>query len=252
MDVRPLSLAVAALLGATAACGPEPGPASASGSATTSDSHGATSATDAPATDGAPTTGASACDAFRSTPDIGPSVTITVENQSAEPVWLASAIETWGCGPLPALDILDGDGVSLQYLGEHCSPWDCASLMKLSDCTSNCNNCGVSDIVRMEAGARTTVTWPGNRLTAMTMTPECASGTTCQRDCKRVDQAAPGTYTLRLVAHRACDGECVCHGSDSDGFCPVYGLLTLAAPEQATAQLDYPGETAITVVIPPA
>lgn len=235
-------------LGAALACGPEPGPASGSGESTTAPgSSGAASVTGA----STPTEGSAACEMYRSTQDVGPPVTITLENQSGGPVWLASAVETWGCEPLPALEIVDDDGLSIAFLGSHCSPWDCGSLMKLTDCTPSCNNCGVPDIVRMEAGASTTVEWPGNRLTALDMTAECASGILCQRGCKRVDQAAAGTYTIAVTAYRACEGACVCLGSEPEGLCTVL-VGEVMDPETTSAQLDYPSQTAITVVIPPA
>ncbi|MCY0987236.1 hypothetical protein OV203_08885 [Nannocystis sp. ILAH1] len=247
MDVWPLWL-VSTALGAALACGPEPGPESGTGESTTAPgSSGAASMTSAPS----PTEGTAACEAYRSTADVGPPVTITLENQSGGPVWLASAVETWGCDPLPAIELVDADGLSLEFLGSHCTPWDCDTLMKLTDCTPSCNNCGVADIVRMEAGASATVKWPGNRLTALDMTAECASGLMCQRGCKRVDQAAAGIYTISVAAYRACEGECVCLGSHPEELCQVHAGQVLD-PSTTSAQLDYPTQTAITVVISPA
>lgn len=187
------------------------------------------------------------CEAFESARDIGPTVTITVENQSGGPVWLATTIEMWGCAPLPVVAIADAEGAAVEYLTEACEPWDCASLMKLSDCSSVCHSCGVPDWGRLDDGVSAVVNWPGVWLTALEMPAACASGTMCQRACKRIDQAPAGLYTLEVVAYHACTGDCTC--VEKDQFCPVHAW-DLTEPVSTTVQLDYPAQTAVTVVLP--
>lgn len=231
------------------ACGPEKGSTATEG---TSGSEGSSvtgsSGTAGEPSTGVPTTGGTgepaSCDAFL--PDaLGPKVEITLVHTGSAPVWVPAA----SCAGLPRLKILDAALEDYFSAGSDCSPTQCEEFMTLDVCEKSCDACGAPSIARLDPGARFTINWPGGRGVKMQITSECAPGLDCPGSCERATQAAAGSYAIELPAFRSCTGGCECDEPGENGWCPIFAAANVSEPVSFTAQLAYPGMTAIDVEV---
>jgi hypothetical protein len=192
------------------------------------------------------TDGPTSCEAFQSTPDIGPAVTVTVRHEGTTPVFFSPH----GCEGALTLSITDAAEQAVPYLlNSVCGPNTCEGFIDASDCSIVCSDCQTPLAGRIETGAVTDVTWPGRKLTQLDLVAECVSEAAdgCTT-CVRPDQAPAGTYTLTLTVWRTCTGTCECD-QPSPEVCGLWRGEQLADPVTFTTTVDYPNQTSVELVI---
>jgi hypothetical protein len=161
-----------------------------------------------------------------------------IVNSGEEPVWM----NTFGCGGLPAISLLDGEGNDRFYAGGDCFPERCQDFIGAEDCSLGCNDCGAPFGRVLLPGGSTDVNWPGALATTATMTAECSPGENCQRECVILRQAEPGMYTLGLKVFRACTGACACDIDPSPSSCGLWEQVEFSEPVELSLPFAYPDE----------
>lgn len=210
------------------------------GSASTSSTMSTTTAGDTSGTTG------DACSQFVSTREIGPSVTLRVRNDSDAPVWVVPV----GCGGAAPFELLGLGGESLRWQTGECFPVMCDAFFDAADCYLGCPDCAPPNVARLDPTKRAESTWSGVSLTSLQMTPECAPGEECQRECLRADQAPGGEYTLQLTVYTGCTGACECDVPDLDGLCPIWEQAELSEPTTLAVPFSYADTPEVELVVP--
>lgn len=239
------------LVSVLSACGPKAGSDDDGGSSSTSAGDDTTGAATSGSvstslSDTSGSTGADACSEFVSTREIGPSLTLRVRNDGDAPVWVVPV----GCGGAVPFEILGLAGQTVRWHYGECFPERCDDFFGATDCYLGCPDCAPPSVAQLGPAATAQSTWSGVSLTPLQMTPECAPGEECQRECLREDQAPSGEYTLQLTVYTACTGTCDCDNPNPDGLCPMWELAELSDPMELAVPFSYPDAAEVEVAIP--
>lgn len=226
------------------ACGPkdaETGGASESASS---------SATTTPETTGDPTTGSGSTGGEPaqcqdpSLAEVGPVVTIALQNAGDGPIWLDAR---QFCGTVDPFDILGPDQQKLNVHLGLCE-FTCAEALS-GECGCQAG-CGEPDLViQLDPGATFETTWIGGHWGETAVPSECVDG--CDATCVALEQAPPGIYTFVARSSGAvadCEGPCSCE-ANPDGWCQMAGAR-LGDELVVEATLDFPKQTDVLIVFP--
>jgi hypothetical protein len=189
------------------------------------------------------TTGAAGCDP--SDPEIGPAVSVAIENQTDAPIYVTEAT---GCGFVPPFAILR-DEAALQWVLEPCV--SCSAVISgQCGCPGACFQ---DSVIRIDPGGRWDGEWTGAEAHAVELAAECV-GEFCGPACTALLQAPDGDYVARAVASTAVDcgvDMCDCNDAlDPAGFCSVSGVRS-GTETTRDVPFVYADTTSIEIVFAP-
>jgi len=193
---------------------------------------------------------ASECEPFLDTTEEATPVTVAIENDSPDPIFLVST----GCSSEVELLLRDGDGAYVDRGIGSCGPQTCEQLMEEPryDCAALCAQ---PPTVMVAPGGRYETTWDGFVFTQTEMPSGCFADATTQgqASCSQKLVAGEGVYTagFNVATAITCNGgapdqDCTCT-PDEDGVCVIdFGYAD--SMTEVTGQAQYPSETQIDIV----
>jgi hypothetical protein len=218
----------------------EPG-SSAGGTVGTSDSSDGNSSDSGPSDTDEPDP---VCEQYQSS-EVGPSVTLTIRNESSQPVFFRPDQRE--------LSILStADDTEITWMPAHCTS-PCEELLVAEQCyPEDCPDGGIpAEGVRLEVDGALEYVWRGAALETLQASHACAPGIDCQHSCYRREQAPAGGYVLATKLYRSCVGDelCECDSPDSES-CELWDWdVVLENPEDVSVVIDYPTDTNPELVI---
>lgn len=182
------------------------------------------------------------CEGFRTPDDIGPAVTLGIENGGDADIFVTRGYD---CDP-EYIWSLSGPGGSIKW---RLMSWDVSCEDAMSGNCWDGGGCWLDSVYRIAPGGVLSGTWSGTVYTLDELPEECLDSD-CEASCQRGEQAPAATYTVRAHASDAvtCPYDpCECE-LEADGTCEIEDGVAAGTGVEASATLDYPSETSVTVV----
>ena len=192
--------------------------------------------------DGSSTGHAADCQPFFDE-DAGPTVSIDVRNETAEPIYLVISLQS-------PVTIRGPDGTTVHWTAG-AWPLSCETLMQG---VQFCGICGCNErTFRITPGGRWSTTWEGLTLERVTLPDGCWDQGACGPDCLVARAPDVGLWTFEVAASTGItcsEGPCECAETLPDGSCVIFDDMVLhdESIRTETAALDYPGATSVELV----
>lgn len=206
----------------------------------TSASASSSSSTDTPTSTDAPTstdpTGDVCVDPAET--EFGPSVAITIRNDSDAPLFILT--QSFCASVLP-VTLFAGDAELVISPGS--CDFSCADVLSGNcGCPAGCGD--PEDVVQIAPGGVYTDTWSGINVVPFELDASCFTED-CGNSCTAERQTPPGSYTMRATAATAvdnCEPPCTCT-ANADGWC-IFEASPSGADIVVEVPLEYPSQTA--------
>lgn len=170
--------------------------------------------------------------------EFGPSVAITIRNDSDAPLFIPT--QSYCAAVLP-VRLFAGDAEIVISPG--ICDFPCADALSGNcGCPAGCGD--PEDVVQIAPGGVYTDTWSGISVVPFELDASCVSED-CGAACTAERQTPPGSYTLRATATTAvdnCEPPCTCT-ANADGWC-IFEASPSGADIVVEVPLEYPSETA--------
>ena len=189
------------------------------------------------------------CEPFLDTTDEATPVTITIENDSPDPIYLVSQ----GCRSDVELILRDASGNAVSRDTAGCGSQTCEVLMEepRQDCAAICAQ---PPTVMIAPGGRFETQWDGFVMKQVEMPSSCFADTqNAIATCSQRQVADDGTYVagFNVATEITCDAggtnqDCTCT-PDDDGVC-VIDFGWAESMTEALGEALYPSQTTIDIV----
>jgi hypothetical protein len=188
------------------------------------------------------------CEPFLDTNEEAAPVTIAIENNSPDPIYLVST----GCSSDVELILRDGAGDYVSRWGSACGIQTCEVLMEEPryECLADCAQ---PPTVMVAPGGRYETTWDGFVMEQVEMPSGCFSeAQSAATTCSQLQVAPDGVYAagFNVATAITCDtglnADCTCT-PDESGTCTIdFGYAETMT--EAIGEAAYPSETTIDIV----
>ncbi len=197
------------------------------------------------------TSSGSSCADFLPPGDLGSSVAIRIQNDTAADLFIGDPYQS--CGPVQTYALFDASGEppsTEPLLGTltDCA-WSCEQLQS-TDCACAAG-CMAPHVIRVAAGGALVTEWVGYLYADTEMPAECFSDPMCAPSCL-LETVAPDEVQVRATVYPTVScgggsGECTCE-LDADGSCTIWeGTPTVSGTAVEASTTWNAGEATVTV-----